>query len=68
MANYTRKGKMNENVNINFNQSQEIAYWAKKYGVSPDLFKKTFEETGHSISKTLAACLSTTNAAAARRY
>ena len=54
-----RKAKTNENVNVNFNQSTEIAYWAKRYNISPELFKKTFEETGYSVSKTLSICLGT---------
>jgi len=56
MTNYSRKPKVNENVSVNFNQSEEIAYWAKKYNVNPDLFKRTFEKCGYSISKTLAEC------------
>lgn len=58
MANYRKaKARTNENINVNFNQSQEIAYWAKRYNISPEVFKKTFEETGYSVSKTLAICL-----------
>jgi len=41
-------------VQVNFNHSKEIAYWAKKNNISPQLFKKVFEESGCSISKTLA--------------
>ena len=48
------KQRVNENVQVNFNQSQEIAYWAKKYNVSPAIFQKAFEENGRSIPKTLA--------------
>jgi len=53
MAN-TAKEKISENVQVNFNHSKEIAYWAKKNNISPQLFKKVFEESGNSISKTLA--------------
>jgi hypothetical protein len=52
-----RKERVNENVQVNFNQSSEIAYWAKKYNVSPAIFQKTFEETGGSITKTLTLCM-----------
>ncbi len=47
------KEKINQNVQVNFNQSKEIAYWAKKYNVSPIIFQKAFEQSGYSISKTL---------------
>jgi hypothetical protein len=58
-----RKPKTNENINVNFNQSQEIAYWAKRYNISPEIFRKRFEETGNSISKTLAIILGSTGSA-----
>ena len=47
------KEKLNENVQVNFNHSKEIAYWSKKYNVSPVMFQKAFEQSGYSISKTL---------------
>lgn len=47
------KEKLSENTQANFNHSKEIAYWAKKYDVSPALFQKAFEESGQSILKTL---------------
>jgi ABC-type tungstate transport system permease subunit len=50
------KEKLNENVQVNFNHSKEIAYWSKKYNISPEIFKKAFEQAGHSISKTLQLC------------
>ena len=49
----TVKEKLNDNVQVNFNYSQEIAYWAKKYNVSPEVFQKAFQESGYSILKTL---------------
>ena len=50
------KEKLNENVQVNFNHSKEIAYWSKKYNISPETFKKAFEQSGYSISKTLQLC------------
>ena len=47
------KEKISENTQTNFNHSKEVAYWAKKYDISPVIFQKTFEESGYSISKTL---------------
>ena len=47
------KEKLNENVQVNFNHSKEIAYWSKKYNISPATFQKAFQESGYSISKTL---------------
>ena len=49
---YTKE-KISDNVQVNFNHSKEVVYWAKKYNVSPSLFQKAFEESGYSISKTL---------------
>jgi hypothetical protein len=49
---YTKE-KVSESIQVNFNHSKEIAYWAKKYNVSPVIFQKAFEQAGHSISKTL---------------
>ena len=47
------KEKLSDNVQTNFNHSKEIAYWAKKYDISPVIFQKAFEESGYSISKAL---------------
>ena len=47
------KEKLNTSVQVNFNHSKEIAYWAKKYNITPLAFQKAFEESGYSISKTL---------------
>jgi hypothetical protein len=47
------KEKLNENIQVNFNHSKEIAYWSKKYNTSPVIFQKAFEQSGYSISKTL---------------
>jgi hypothetical protein len=49
----TNKQKLDENVNINFVQSKEIAYWANKYNVSIDRFQQMFSEAGYSISALL---------------
>lgn len=46
-----RNEKKNENVQVNFNQSKEIAYWAKKYNISPEHFQQLFKEAGYSISR-----------------
>lgn len=45
------KEKKSENVQVNFNQSKEIAYWAKKYNITPEYFQQLFKEAGYSISK-----------------
>ncbi|MBV9961154.1 MAG: DUF3606 domain-containing protein [Parafilimonas sp.] len=47
------KEKLNPSVQVNFNHSKEVAYWSKKYNVTPLVFQKAFEESGYSISKTL---------------
>jgi hypothetical protein len=47
------KEKLSDNVQVNFNHSKEIAYWSKKFNISPLTFQKIFEESGYSISKTL---------------
>jgi len=47
------KEKLNENVQVNFNHSKEIAYWSKKYNTDPSIFKKAFEQSGYSVPKTL---------------
>ena len=47
------KEKLNENVQVNFNHSKEIAYWSRKYNISPFMFQQAFQQSGYSISKTL---------------
>ena len=49
MINY--KEKRSENVQVNFNQSKEVAYWAKKYNMSPEHFQQLFKEAAYSISR-----------------
>lgn len=51
----TVKIKTHENVQVNFNLSKEIAYWAKKYNITPEELKHLFERTGYSITQTIAA-------------
>ena len=48
------KEKLSENVQVNFNHSKEIAYWLKKFNISPQLFQKALRENDNSISRTLA--------------
>jgi len=55
MANLVKE-KLNENVQVNFNHSKEIAYWAKKNNISPQLFQKAFKDSGYSIAKALELC------------
>lgn len=47
------KEKISDNVQVNFNHSKEIAYWSKKYNISPSTFQKAFQQAGYSIPKTL---------------
>ncbi|MGN6213639.1 DUF3606 domain-containing protein [Parafilimonas sp.] len=47
------KEKISNNVQTNFNHSKEVAYWSKKFNISPAAFQKAFEQSGFSISKTL---------------
>ena len=54
MANFAKEQKTSANTQTNFNRSEEIAYWAKKYNVEPVIFQQIFQETGYSVSKTLA--------------
>ncbi len=56
MAHFTREVKVNNNTQINFNQSREIAYWAKKLNMTQEAFQQIFQDNDYSISKTLAAC------------
>ncbi|RFM25806.1 hypothetical protein [Deminuibacter soli] len=43
------------NVQFNFSKSPEIAYWARKYNISPEVLQQTFRENGYSIAQTIAA-------------
>jgi len=52
MANLAKE-KLSEDIQVNFNHSKEVAYWAKKYNISPQLLQKAFRESGYSISRTL---------------
>ena len=54
------KSRLSENVNVNFNQSKEIAYWAHKYNMSIDKFQQLFREAGYSISRLLSSGVLTT--------
>ena len=55
MANIAKE-KLSEDVQVNFNHSKEISYWAKKYNITPQVFHEIFKENSYSISKTLAVC------------
>lgn len=57
MSRIITKEKLNSNVQVNFNGSREIAYWSKKYNISQDILQKIFEDSGSSISKTIAYCV-----------
>lgn len=50
------KEKLNANVQVNFNKSTEISYWAKKLNMNEMELQRKFEEMGSSISKTIAFC------------
>ena len=50
------KEKLNDNVQVNFNKSSEISYWAKKLNMNELELQKKFQEMGSSISKTIAYC------------
>ena len=50
------KEKLSESIQVNFNHSKEIAYWAKKYNITPEKFQKIFKENNYSIARTLAFC------------
>ena len=56
MIPFHRKEKINDNPQVNFNASREIAYWAKKFNITPNNFQQIFESNNSSISKTLAYC------------
>ncbi|MFL9483077.1 hypothetical protein ACI6Q2_09905 [Chitinophagaceae bacterium LWZ2-11] len=49
------KEKMTTNVQVNFNKSQEITYWAKKYNISRELLQKIFKDADYSIPKMITA-------------
>lgn len=49
------KQTLSENVQVNFNQSKEIAYWANKYNLSIERFQQLFREAGYSISRLLSS-------------
>ncbi|CAN5590878.1 hypothetical protein BH10BAC2_BH10BAC2_20860 [soil metagenome] len=49
------KVKLSEDVQVNFHQSKEIAYWANKYKLSVQKFELLFKEAGYSISKLLSS-------------
>ena len=38
------KEKLNANVQVNFNKSQEVAYWAKKYNISQEILQQVFAD------------------------
>lgn len=57
MSRIATKEKLNENIQVNFNGSREIAYWSKKYNISQDILQKIFADTGFSISKTINYCM-----------
>ena len=46
---------LSEDVNVNFNQSKEIAYWANKYNMTIEKFQQLFKEAGYSISRLLSS-------------
>ena len=60
MTRIRTKSRLSENVNVNFNQSKEIAYWANKYNMSIDKFQQLFREAGYSISRLLSSGVLTT--------
>ena len=38
---------------ININEYYEVEYWAKQFGLRPDVFKNLIEETGITSAETL---------------
>lgn len=52
----TRKEKLSDNPQVNFNHSKEIVYWSNKFKISPETFQKVFIDNEYSISKTLSFC------------
>lgn len=55
MTRINSKAKLSENVQVNFHQSKEIAYWANKYNLNIEKFQQLFREAGYSISKLLSS-------------
>jgi hypothetical protein len=53
----------NNNTQVNFNASQEIVYWSKKYNTSQEEIQEIFKETGYSIYKTIQRLQEKTQAA-----
>jgi hypothetical protein len=49
-----KKATTSTSIQVNFNASREIEYWAKKYNASPAEIQQLFAETGYSIAKTIA--------------
>ena len=47
------KERKSDNIQVNFNISKEVAYWARKYNIEPHQLKSIFEQTGYSISRTI---------------
>lgn len=47
------KERQSDNIQVNFNISKEVAYWARKYNIEPQQLKSIFEQTGYSISRTI---------------
>ena len=47
----------------NFNASREVSYWANKYNTSLDEIQQIFEQSGYSISRTIAELQKRENAA-----
>ena len=58
------KEKLSENVQVNFQQSKEIAYWAGKYNLSVYECQLLFKEAGFSITKLLRSGVLNNRAAA----
>ena len=59
-----KKERLSENVQQNFNQSKEIAYWANKYNLSVEEFQRLFKEAGFSIARLLGSGILTNKMAA----
>ncbi len=55
MATFITKAKKSENIQVNFNESKEITYWAKKCNISTEAFQQLFKDSGYSISRLLAS-------------
>lgn len=48
------KEKLDSNIQVNFNKSKEVDYWAKKLNISSIELQKKFEQFDFSISKLIA--------------